>query len=217
MSSPPSVTRQSLGQLVNVPALLYLGKVLRSPSLLVPHLSAARLEGIDVDSLKRRGVKYVVFDKDNTISRPYEIEVYDKFKGKVEEFQRGFPGSVAILSNSVGSSDDLGYGEAIEVERATGIPVIRHAAKKPGCVSEVMQFFSASSGTEAAAVQPHEICVIGDRLLTDVVFANANGMVSILVPQITNVNDNKMAVCIRIVERNVLLPIFSWLCDKKSL
>ena len=238
MVPPPAVSRQSLGQLVNIPALLHLAKVMRHPSYLVPH-DVSALDKIDIAKLKRRGIKYIVFDKDNTICKPYESEVYDKFKEKVEEFKCCFPNSVAFLSNSAGSSDDMDFCEALQVERATGIPVIRHALKKPGCVADVLGFFSAenrdrviggasseTSGHRAegaavdghrAEVLPREICVIGDRLLTDVVFANANGMVSIFVPQITNENDNRLAVCIRVVERKVLLPIFSWLCGNKEL
>jgi phosphatidylglycerophosphatase GEP4 len=44
---------------------------------------------------------------------------------------------VAILSNSIGSCDDVGWDEAKIVEEKLQIPVIRHQRKKPGCLQEV--------------------------------------------------------------------------------
>jgi hypothetical protein len=48
-----------------------------------------------------------------------------------------FPGKVAILSNSVGSSDDPSFLLATETENNLGIPVVRHGNKKPKCVGKV--------------------------------------------------------------------------------
>lgn len=46
---------------------------------------------------------------------------------------------IAILSNSAGSADDLGYEMAKQTEAALGLPVIRHATKKPACFHEVIK------------------------------------------------------------------------------
>ena len=58
-------------------------------------------------------------------------------KDKVKETMDSFPSAVAILSNSIGSSDDRGFSGAQEVERITCLPVIRHVHKKPQCIDEV--------------------------------------------------------------------------------
>ena len=55
----------------------------------------------------------------------------------------GFSGfrAVAILSNSVGSCDDIGYEAAEKTEKMMKLPVIRHKAKKPSCLKEVSWFY----------------------------------------------------------------------------
>ena len=63
-------------------------------------------------------VKYVIFDKDNTLTLPYINKYYNsKIEMKVKESIDiyGFE-NVAILSNSVGSSDDKNYEEAKKIE-----------------------------------------------------------------------------------------------------
>jgi len=57
---------------------------------------------------------------------------------KVNEIKKAFPSAYAIISNSVGTLDDIDYRNAIETERNTGIPVIRHKQKKPSCLDEVI-------------------------------------------------------------------------------
>ena len=165
-----------------------------------------------------------------------------------------FPNGVAILSNSAGSIDDENYAMADKTEKTTGIPVIRHLIKKPGCLKEVIDYFEKSTSQK---IEPHEICVIGellnrisffahclslffslptnfssqslpfylvrldlntpitaplpaatrcfrgilfrvgDRLLTDVVFANQNNMISILVDPLSEVIDHPVAIVFR--------------------
>lgn len=47
---------------------------------------------------------------------------------------------------------------------------------------------------EFPSLQPSQIAFVGDRILTDVVFANMNSMLSIYVEEIiTKQNDNSMA------------------------
>jgi phosphatidylglycerophosphatase GEP4 len=50
--------------------------------------------------------------------------------------------SVAILSNSVGTADDVDHAMARATELAMKIPVIRHQHKKPACLDEVRAFLS---------------------------------------------------------------------------
>jgi phosphatidylglycerophosphatase GEP4 len=88
-----------------------------------------------------------------------------------------FGGNVCIMSNSAGTNDDVGHESAIRIERRLGVPVLRHSEKKPGGLDEVLSFFKASSGGED--VPADRLCVIGDRLLTDVVFGNLHGMLTV--------------------------------------
>ena len=107
-----------------------------------------------------------------------------------------FPNGLAILSNSAGSCDDDDFVMAKKTEESIGIPVIRHEIKKPGCLDEVIDHFAKKSNL---IVKPNEICVIGDRLMTDVVFANQNQMISILVDPLSNTRDHPVAIIFRSV------------------
>ena len=163
-------------QSINTKAIMTLASILRRPSLLVPHLSVATISDIDFDQLRNNfGVKAVIFDKDHTLTMPYvNHEIHPVAKQGLENCLRVFgPDNVAILSNSAGTGDDPQYQQAQTIETSLGIAVIRHATKKPGGIHEVQQHFRNV---------PHEtrqMCVIGDRLLTDIVFGNLYDMVTI--------------------------------------
>jgi phosphatidylglycerophosphatase GEP4 len=110
------------------------------------------------------------------------------------------PSKVAILSNSAGTKDDPDYKDAIAIEEALGIAVIRHDEKKPGGLEEVLRHFGMED--------PAAICMVGDRLLTDVVFGNLYGMLTVhtlpLCQGEDNANDNKIASVIRSGENKML-------------
>ena len=108
--------------------------------------------------------------------------------------------NVRLLSNSVGiESEDHGLKNAkLWESQNDGISVIRHHEKKPDCGREVLSHFPN--------LQPSEIVVIGDRLLTDVLMANENGMMSILTVQLLDLStDNTVAAAMRLLERKFLL------------
>ena len=92
---------------------------------------------------------------------------------------KGFaPSSVLIVSNSSGlrSKDPDGL-RAGELERATGVEVLRHDEPKPApsCADAVLKHFGG--------IEPARVVVVGDRLFTDVVMANAMGSRSVWVRQ----------------------------------
>lgn len=62
---------------------------------------------------------------------------------------------------------------ASEVQTATGVTVLSHNVKKPGCGQEIMSYFRAHPETGVTA--PHQIAVVGDRLATDMMLANMMG------------------------------------------
>jgi phosphatidylglycerophosphatase GEP4 len=123
------------------------------------------------------GIKGIIFDKDNTLTAPYVDDLHPGVKDGFERCMGQFGGNVCIMSNSAGTNDDVGHESAIRIERRLGVPVLRHSEKKPGGLAEVLSFFKASSGGED--VPADRLCVIGDRLLTDVVFGNLHGMLTV--------------------------------------
>lgn len=74
-----------------------------------------------------------------------------------------------IVSNSAGTDDDINHAQAKTLELNTGINVLCHSIKKPGCLNEITQYFAKLN------VKPNEIIVIGDRLFTDMLMANMMG------------------------------------------
>ncbi|CAG8448219.1 2960_t:CDS:2 [Acaulospora colombiana] len=77
-----------------------------------------------------------------------------------------------------------------EIENFLGsVPVLRHESKKPDGGPELIARLSP--------ISPTRIAVIGDRLLTDILFGNMNGMFTIFTKKVVSEkNDNKMAVVV---------------------
>jgi len=126
----------SLSQSINTKAMLTLvTSVLRRPNLIVPHVSVPTISNVDFSSLRHScGIRAVIFDKDNTLTGPYQFNVHTKAAWGLEEAKRVFGDqNVAVLSNSAGTvGEDLDMKEALQTESALGIPCIRHKEKKPG-------------------------------------------------------------------------------------
>jgi phosphatidylglycerophosphatase GEP4 len=77
------------------------------------------------------------------------------------------------VSNTAGTNSDKEQKQAALLEANTGIKVLRHSTKKPGCKDEVMAYFKAHP--EAGVTRPDQIAVVGDRLSTDIMMANMMG------------------------------------------
>ncbi|KAJ1965667.1 hypothetical protein GGI12_000614 [Dipsacomyces acuminosporus] len=169
--------------------------VLRSPQLLMPHLAVPDVRSIPYRKLRDHGIKYLVFDKDNCLTAPYVDHIHPDFAPAWSQCLSLFPRKhILIVSNSAGTPDDKGGQAAREVERGLGVPVLRHATKKPGCGDEIL---AAIEGARAS-----EIAVVGDRLATDVVLANLNGMLAVWTKEIvTEEGDNAVASRLRSAER----------------
>jgi phosphatidylglycerophosphatase GEP4 len=86
-----------------------------------------------------------------------------------------YPGKrLLIVSNSSGTSSlDPTLSKAQLLTTNTGLPVLSHSTKKPGCGAEIMDYFLKHP--ETGVTRPDQIAVVGDRLSTDVVMANLMG------------------------------------------
>jgi phosphatidylglycerophosphatase GEP4 len=148
------------------------------------------------------GITAIIFDKDNTLTAPYDLQTHpDAVKGLEAALSVFGPERVAILSNSAGTTaDDPGYTEALKIERDMGVQVIRHDEKKPGGLQEVLAHFSLD--------EPQQICMVGDRLLTDIVFGNLYGMLTVhclpLCKGADNARDNTVSKYVRSMENTLL-------------
>eukprot|EP00884_Botryococcus_braunii_P010930 jgi/Botrbrau1/19839/Bobra.0124s0076.2 len=172
--------RQKLGQSFNAKGIALFGYVaLRKPELSVPHLVVPGVTHINWAALRNAGFQGCVFDKDNTLTAPYAT-VMDNETGRcLEQCKASFDGRVVLLSNSAGLRQfDPDGTKAAELEQALGLPVLRHSSKKPGgSATDLETHFRCSAS---------QLVMIGDRLLTDIVFGNRHGMMTILTHPIVN-------------------------------
>jgi len=189
-------------QSLNTKALITLAYVLRNPRCLIPHVSVSNVSEIDYKAMKEcAGIRAVVFDKDNTLTAPYVNVIHPDAAKGLENAKEIFGSeNVAIMSNSAGTKDDPNYEDAILIEEALGIAVIRHDEKKPGGLDSVLSHFDIDD--------PATLCMVGDRLLTDVVFGNLYSMLTVhtlpLCKGEENRGDNTVAKIIRSVENKGL-------------
>ena len=65
------------------------------------------------------------------------------------------------------------------LQDATGVHVLRHSTKKPGCGVEIMEYFRNAADNKVT--KPSHVAVVGDRLFTDILMANMMGSWSIWV------------------------------------
>lgn len=96
-------------------------------------------------------------------------------KERFEALCKAYPGHrLLIVSNTAGASTyDPKRQLASHVENATGVAVLTHRVKKPGCGREILEYFRSHPDTEVT--EPHQIAVVGDRLTTDMMLANMTG------------------------------------------
>lgn len=78
------------------------------------------------------------------------------------------------MSNTAGAlSYDPKAQLSSELEKATGVKVLSHQTKKPGCGAEIMEYFR--SHPETGVSSPSQVAIVGDRLFTDMMLANSMG------------------------------------------
>jgi len=71
--------------------------------LAIPHIEVPDIRWVEWRALKAAGFKAVVFDKDNTLTAPYERRIHPPLAESLEECVAVFGASnVAVLSNSAG-------------------------------------------------------------------------------------------------------------------
>ncbi|CAO3671695.1 unnamed protein product [Umbelopsis ramanniana] len=186
-------------QSLNVSGIVNAFPVFRNPSLIIPHLVVDDIRQIDYKKLKQQGVKVMAFDKDNCLTAPYENRISADFEPAWKLCKDTFGHDrVIIVSNSAGTDDDANHQQADEVESTLGVPVLRHAIKKPGGGEALLERFQH-------VAKPREMAMVGDRLFTDILFGNLNGTYTILTRKIiSEKGDNAIAARIRRFEHRLL-------------
>jgi len=187
-------------EILNVYAFLYSFYVFFfRKRLAIPCLMVDSINDISVKELRRSQIKAVIFDKDNTLTSPYAESVHRKISKHLKVLATNF--RVVILSNSAGSLYDWKGKAASIIEKQSGIKVLRHRLKKPARVKNIESVLGCKKA---------EIAMVGDRVLTDIVFGNRNGMLTILVNPLA-----KAGLVSRNISRLERLLVRRWM--KKSV
>lgn len=154
-----------------------------NPSLCLPHHTISTFDQLPIplstafaakNGSEKPDIRAIVLDKDNCFAIPNQNNIHEPYTEKFAQLRQAYPGSrLLIVSNSAGTSSDPNGAEADILERNTGVQVLRHSTKKPGCHPEIMAHFrnAPDSGVTCAS----QVAVVGDRLFTDVMMANMMG------------------------------------------
>ncbi|KAJ8578697.1 hypothetical protein ON010_g509 [Phytophthora cinnamomi] len=101
---------------------------------------------VPFQTLRDRGFRGVIFDKDNTLTVPHKLEIAPHLESSLAECRRVFGDSgVVIFSNSAGSTDDKDGVEAKKIEEGLNVAVL---APQPEVVLDA---------PVASVVQRHEV------------------------------------------------------------
>lgn len=133
----------------------------------IPDLYQKNIYDIDYEKLKKKGIKCLLFDLDNTIVAVNEDVPSKKVKELFLYLERDF--KVIIVSNS-NQKRLIPFKEGLNVDVAASSR--KPSRKKYLKIIDIYGF------------KKHEIAAIGDQLLTDILGANRIGITSILVNQI---------------------------------
>lgn len=181
---------------INYKGVLYVPLCISQPQLIVPHFEISDIRHINLELIKKAGIKGCVLDRDYTITKQGDTNMYSKSSEFINELVDTFPkDKIIIVSNSAGSCDDAYFKDAKNLEESIGINVLRHGTKKPDGKKELQKYFRTD--------QLENYMMIGDRVLTDVLFGNLCGMLTFLCRPASEESDLKMK-CVRNVESAIL-------------
>lgn len=187
---------------LNLSASLNITRLFFKPSLCLPHHTVSTFNDLPIpldkvfqNTGRKADIKAVVLDKDDCFAYPDSKEVHEPYKvcflesaaalfnsaltthsqARFEELKAAYPGRrLLVVSNTAGASSwDRDHIQAAEVEKNTGLAVLSHTVKKPGCGEEIMEYFRKHP--ETGVTHPSQIAVVGDRLTTDMMLANMMG------------------------------------------
>jgi phosphatidylglycerophosphatase GEP4 len=186
-----------------------------SSSLALPHLSVPDPSVLDWAALKAAGFTGAVFDKDNTLTAPYSPRLTAAGAAAVAGAAAAWgPGGVALLSNSAGLAQfDPDGAEADALEAALGVAVIRHSAKKPGGgPAALAAHFGLADPSDVA-----RLVMVGDRYLTDVVYGNRLGLLTVRPAPVTAEGEPRVVRIVSFVSFFSFFIFFSFFLHTLSL
>lgn len=152
---------------------------------LKPDYNLENIYAIDLDELKSKGIKNILFDLDSTVMASKSGCYMDETRVWLDKVRQDF--FIAIVSNN----DKVSYIE--KVKACTDFPCV-FSAHKPDI--KVALNFMQENGLNAS-----ETAFVGDRPLTDIWCGKRLGCVTILVDSITAKTENLPTRFVRKLER----------------
>lgn len=152
----------------------------------IPNMYYRSILDIDYKLLQNQGIKYLIFDLDNTLSTIDKKEISNEYKEKLNELSKKF--KIIIVSNN--------FSKKIKpLCDSINMSFISFAMKPlPFCYKKVLKKWKC---------QKDEVCMIGDQLLTDIKGANKFGILSILVDPVGK-DDIKYTGINRFIENKII-------------
>lgn len=151
-----------------------------------PKMYQKDIFSINYDNLKKIGIKYIIFDLDNTLGKIDELKCNDKTCEFVNELSKEF--TIIVASNNK-------YERVKDFCYNMNVDIISSSLKPSGRVYRYMK----TKYTKDMSL----ICVIGDQIVTDVILGNRFDMMTILVDPIGK-KDLKITNFNRFLERKII-------------
>lgn len=151
------------------------------PTIYVPNIYQ-----ISYQKLKKQGIKYLIFDLDNTIGKISEETPSQKTRNLFNQLKKDF--TIIIVSNNV-KKRVASYVDSLDV-------CFFSFAMKPSCraLRAIRKKFSCNK---------NEMIVIGDQLVTDILYGNRFHIKTILVDPL-GTKDLKITGINRKIETKIL-------------
>ena len=153
----------------------------------IPNVYKKSIFDIDYDSLKKQGIKCLVYDLDNTLAKIDNNEIDKDTLGLIKKLKKDF--IIYILTNN-NNKDRIG-----KVSTQLDVPYVSFALK-PSKIG-----FNKILKKEG--LNKEEMCVIGDQIVTDIIGGNRSKSVTILVEPL-GVKDLKITSFNRFLEGRII-------------
>jgi len=150
-----------------------------------PDYNLKNIYAIDLDELKLKGIKNLLFDLDSTLMASKAGKYFDETLVWLENVRKNF--FIAVVSNNYNPK----YIE--KVRAVSDFPLVFNA-KKPDI--KVTKNFMDEKG-----LKPQETAFVGDRPLTDTLCGKRLGCTTILVDSITAEAEKPIVRFVRKLER----------------
>lgn len=157
--------------------------------LLKPDFNLKNIYEIDLELLKNNGIKAILFDLDSTIMVSKSAQYSEQTKKWLIEVDKHF--FIAVISNNT----KFEYIE--KVQSISDFEIIWNA-KKPS-TKAIKKLLANKS------LLPHEVVIVGDRPLTDILAGKLLGSKTILVGSINSHNEGVPTRFVRWLERRFIL------------